>query len=91
MSSDVVLSSCTVTSEVVRSHNFLAALAACVSARVVASISRWGWCVCFALTSGSLRFFGCLNATSGGLGTACFSLEEVWRIGRYFLTILARW
>ena len=44
----------------------------------------------FAWTSRSLRFSGRLNATSGGLGRACFSLEEVWRIGRCFFTILAR-
>ena len=78
------------TSEVVYSHNFLAALATCVSTRVVASISGWAGVFSFARTSRSLRFFGHLNATSGGLGRACFSLEKVWRIGRCFFTILAR-
>ena len=41
-------------------------------------------------TSRSLRFLGRLNATSGGLGMACLSLAEVWRIGRCFLVIFAR-
>ena len=46
--------------------------------------------VSFARTSRSLRFFGHLKATNGGLGRACFSLEEEWKIGRCFLAILAR-
>ena len=41
----------------------------------------------FARTSRSLRFFGSLNATSGGLGIACLSLAEVWKTGRCFSVI----
>ena len=44
----------------------------------------------FAQTSRSLRFFGRLYATSGGLGIACLSIAEVWRTGRCFFVILAR-
>ena len=41
----------------------------------------------FALTSKSFRFGGLLNATSGGLGMACLSLSEVWRIDKCLLVI----
>ena len=44
----------------------------------------------FARTSRSLRFFGRLNATSGGLGISCLILAEVWNTGRCLFVILAR-
>ena len=46
--------------------------------------------VTLARTSRSLRLWGCLKATIGGLGMAFWSLWEVCKIGKCFCSILVR-
>ncbi len=87
MCSNVVPPSCAVACEAVDCCNLFTALAPFVLAQCV--VGGPG-ALRLALTSRSLRFFGLLNAMSGGFGRACFSLWELWRIGTCFFAILAR-